>query len=149
MPDNIINTVFPVRQGFDSVPTEVRAPAFPGTGGVNDQNSDLVKGNEFAPGLGVPAEPFGSTPASVADPNSTPGGLRAPGQGAPDDSPTDDSNSFSADGPVTVQAVGTALGRVDGGLLQPGGAPVNVTQNNVASQVFGQGAVQNVNGGSH
>ena len=149
MPDNNVNLTFPVRQGFDSVPTEVRAPAFPGLGGVNDQNSDLVKGNELAPGLGVPAEPFGSTPASVSDPNSVPGGEVAPGLGPVDDSPADDSNNFSADGPVTVEAAGTALGRVAGGLLQPGGTPVNVTQNNVAGQVFGRGVVQNVNGGSH
>jgi hypothetical protein len=146
MPSNIIDTVFPVAQGFDSVPTEVHPPFSPGAG-TNNENESVVKAGEEAPGVGVPAQSFEEIPASVSAPNSVAAGAEAPGVGVADDSPQDDSNLDSGDGPVTVKTTNVALGTVDGGLLQPGGTPVNVTQNNVATQVFGTGPVLNVTQG--
>jgi hypothetical protein len=144
----IINTVFPVRQGEGFKPNEILPPFSPGAA-INDTNSDLVKVNEEAPGVGVPVESRLKTQASVSAPNSIEGGAMAPGVGPANDSPTNNSNANSADGPITVTTTKVALETVDGGLLQPGGVPVNVTQNNVAGQVFGNGVVQNVNGGLH
>ncbi len=148
MPQNIINTVFPVNQGFDSVPTEVRPPFSPGAG-INEVHPVGVEAGDAAPGLGVAFEKPSEkgTPASVSAPNSTAGGAEAPGIGVANDSPEDDSNLFAGDGPVGVLRTETALGRVDGGLLQPGGTPVNVTQNTIANQVLGIGFPQNVAGG--
>ena len=145
---SIINTIFPVRQGFDSVPTEVRPPFSPGPG-VPSRNGGEVDAGREAPGVGVPTgtSPAKTTPASVASPVILAGGATAPGVGVADDSPRDDSNELAGDGPVTVEAVGTALGTVAGGLLMPGGTPVNVGQNTIANQVFGIGPPQNVNGG--
>ena len=147
MPQNIINTVFPVTQGFDSVPAEVRPPYSPGAG-INDVNESVVKAGEEAPGVGVPSQSFKRTPASVSAPNSVAAGAEAPGVGATNDSPEDDSNHDAGDGPVTVARVETALGRVDGGLLMPGGTPVFVGQNTVANQVLGVGQPVNVRGGA-
>ena len=79
-------------------------------------------------------------------------GARGPGVGVVDDSPEDDSNGDSANGPVTVTRTQTALDTVNGGLLGPGGVPVNVTQNNVAGQTFQQpdgGLVPTYDGGAH
>ena len=52
MPGNIINTVFPVTQGFDSVPTEVRPPFSPGAG-INETHPVGVEAGDLAPGVGV------------------------------------------------------------------------------------------------
>ena len=52
MPENIINTVFPVRQGFDSVPAEVRPPFSPGAG-INEVHPVGVEANAGAPGVGT------------------------------------------------------------------------------------------------
>jgi hypothetical protein len=145
---SIINTIFPVRQGFDTVPTEVRPPFSPGAG-INEVHPVGVEASNVAPGVGVTVEKPSekSTPASVAAPNSIPGGFRAPGVGGANDSPEDDSNQSAGDGPITVVPTDTALGTIAGGLLMPGGTPVNVGQNTIANQVFGIGTPQNVNGG--
>jgi hypothetical protein len=150
MPQNIINTVFPVYQGFDSVPTEVRPPFSPGPG-VKNTHPVGVEAGDVAPGLGTAADSpsEGRTPASVSAPNSTAGGAEAPGVGAPNDSPQDDSNLDAGDGPVGVLRTETALGTVRGGLFEPGRTPVFVGQNNVAGQVLGVGNPQNVMGGIH
>lgn len=51
MPGNVINTVFPVIQGFDSVPRKLPP---------NPQPSEVfplgVEGQELAPGVGVATE---------------------------------------------------------------------------------------------
>jgi hypothetical protein len=52
MPQNIINTVFPVYQGFDSVPTEVRPPLSPGAG-INEVHPAGVEAGTAAPGVGT------------------------------------------------------------------------------------------------
>lgn len=153
MPQNIIDTVFPVTQGALGSLTlapNVTEPFSPGPG-ANNAHPVGVEANTQAPGLGVAAQSpsFREIPASVSAPNQTEGGAAAPGVGDANDSPVDDSNDGSGNGPIDVRAVGTALGRTDGGLLQPGGTPVNVVQNQVATQVFGNGVVQNVNGGAH
>ena len=145
---SIINTIFPVNQGFDTVPTEVRPPFSPGAG-IDNVHPVGVEAGDIAPGGGVAVERPSekSTPASVSAPNSTPGGFVAPGVGSVDDSPTDDSNLNSGDGPIGVLRTETALGTIAGGLLQPGGTPVNVGQNTIANQVFGIGMPVDVNGG--
>ena len=150
MPQNIINTIFPVRQGFDSVPTEVRPPFSPGPG-VNEVHPVGVEAGDVAPGLGTASDnpSKGGGPASVSAPNLTAGGFRAPGVGSVNDSPEDDSNQNVGDGPVDVLRTETALGRVDGGLFGGQGTPVFVGQNNVAGQVLGLGNPQNVSGGIH
>jgi hypothetical protein len=148
MPQNIINTVFPVRQGFDTVPTEVHPPFSPGAG-INEVHPVGVEAGSVAPGLGTainnPSKK--STPASVSAPNSTAGGAEAPGVGTPNDSPEDDANLNIGDGPVGVLRTETALGTVRGGLFGGQGTPVFVGQNNVAGQVLGIGNPQNVKGG--
>ena len=145
---SIINTIFPVNQGFDTVPTEVRPPFSPGPG-IDEIHPVGVEAGDFAPGVGVAVEKPSekSTPASVSAPNSIPGGFDAPGVGGPNDSPEDDSNQNAGDGPVSVLRTETALGTIAGGLLQPGGTPVNVGQNTIANQVLGVGTPQNVMGG--
>ena len=146
MPQNIIDTVFPVTQG--ALAPNVTDPFSPGPG-VSNFHPAGVEANAEAPGLGVAAQSpsFKETPASVSAPNQTRAGAVAPGVGDANDSPVDDSNDGSGRGPVGVTTEGTALGQVDGGLFMPGGAPVNVVGNQVATQVFGTGVVQNVNGG--
>jgi len=146
MPQNIIDTVFPVTQG--ALAPNVTDPFSPGPGANNTHPVGVEAGSE-APGLGVAAQSpsFKEIPASVAAPNQTEAGAVAPGVGVTSDSPSDDSNDGSGDGPVGVLRTGTALGRTDGGLLMPGGAGENVVQNTIATQVFGTGVVQNVNGG--
>lgn len=52
MPQNLINTVFPVTQGFDSVPTEVHPPFSPGSG-ANNFHPVGVEANSLAPGVGL------------------------------------------------------------------------------------------------
>jgi len=52
MPENIINTVFPVRQGFDSVPREVKPPFSPGAG-INEVHPVGIEANAGAPGVGT------------------------------------------------------------------------------------------------
>jgi hypothetical protein len=148
MSQNIINTVFPVNQGFDSVPTEVRPPFSPGPG-INEVHPVGVEAGDVAPGLGTAANnpAKNSTPASVSAPNSTAGGAEAPGVGAPNDSPEDDSNLNVGDGPVSVLRTDTVLGTVKGGQFGGQGTPVFVGQNNVAGQVLGVGNPQNVKGG--
>ena len=151
MPQNIIDTVFPVTQGAPgslTLASNVTDPFSPGPGANNKRPNGVNAGDE-APGLGVASQSpsFREIPASVSAPNQTEGGAVAPGVGDADDSPADDSNDGSGNGPIGVSFVGTALGRTDGGLLQPGGTPVNVAQNQVAVQVFGNGVVQDVNGG--
>lgn len=148
MPQNIIDTVFPVAQG--ALAPNVTDPFSPGPGTSNTRANGTNAGDE-APGLGVAAQSpsFKEIPASVSAPNQTSGGAVAPGVGDVNDSPVDNSNDGSERGPVSVRDVGTALGQVNGGLLMPGGAPVNVVQNQIATQVFGNGVVQNVNGGSY
>lgn len=151
MPQNIIDTVFPVTQGEGFKPNEILPPFSPGAG-IENENSDLVKVNEEAPGVGVPAQSLKKTPASVSAPNSIDGGAVAPGVGPANDSPTDGSNDYSVDGPVGVLRTKTALGTVDGGLFQPGGTPVDIIQNTVIEQVFqqpGGGLVPTYNGGAH
>ena len=145
---SIINTIFPVNQGFDTVPAEVRPPFSPGAG-INEVHPVGVEAGNVAPGVGVAVERPSekSVPASVAAPNSIPGGFAGSGVGGANDSPTDDSNLDSGDGPVTVARTETALGTVAGGLLQPGGTPVNVGQNTIVNQVFRLGFPQDVNGG--
>jgi len=146
MPQNIIDTVFPVTQG--ALAPNVTDPFSPGPGTNNEHPAGVEAGSQ-APGTGVAAQSpsFKGIPASVSSPNQTTGGAVAPGTGDVNDSPRDDSNDGSGNGPIGVRTTGTALGQVDGGLLMPGGAPVNVVQNQVATQVFGNGVVQNVNGG--
>jgi len=146
MPQNIIDTVFPVRQG--ALAPNVTDPRSPGPGANNAHPAGVEAGSE-APGLGVARQSpsFRAVPASVAAPNQTAGGAVAPGVGVADDSPRDDGNDGSGDGPVGVTTVGTALGRTDGGLLQPGGAGQNVVDDRIATQVFGVGMPVNVNGG--
>lgn len=147
MPQNIINTVFPVNQGFDSVPTEVRPPFSPGPG-VGEIHPVGVEAGDVAPGVGTASDnPSKKSTASVAAPNLTAGGFRAPGVGSVDDSPEDDSNLDSGDGPVSVLRTETALGTTRGGLFGGQGTPVFVGQNNVAGQVLGLGNPQNVKGG--
>lgn len=148
MPQNIINTVFPVNQGFDSLAAEVKPPFSPGAG-IDNVHPVGVEAGDVAPGVGLAAEnpSFKETPASVSAPNQTFGGAVAPGVGDVNDSPTDDSNLNVGDGPVGVLRTETALGFVDGGLFMPGGTPVSVTQNYVAGQVLGIGFPQNVKGG--
>jgi hypothetical protein len=145
---SIINTIFPVNQGFDTVPVEVRPPFSPGPG-INEIHPVGVEAGNVAPGVGVavdkPSEK--STPASVSAPNSIRGGAAGFGVGGANDSPADGSNRNSGDGPVSVLHTETALGTIAGGLLMPGGTPVNVVQNTIANQVFGKGIPQNVNGG--
>ena len=149
MPQNIINTVFPVNQGFDSVPTEVRPPFSPGPG-VRNTHPVGVEAGDVAPGVGtaVDSPSEGRTPASVSAPNVTAGGFKAPGVGNVNDSPGDDSNQNVGDGPVGVLRTETALGTVQGGLFGGQGTPVFVGQNNVAGQVLGIGNPQNVKGGA-
>lgn len=55
MPGNIINTVFPVYQGFDSVPATVAPPYSPGAG-ENEVHPAGEEGNVLAPGRGLPTE---------------------------------------------------------------------------------------------
>lgn len=55
MPANIINTVFPVAQGFDSLPKEVIPPASPGAG-TNNFHPAGTEANTQAPGLGIPVQ---------------------------------------------------------------------------------------------
>jgi hypothetical protein len=151
MPQNIIDTVFPVTQGEGFKPNEILPPFSQGAG-VNNENSDLVKVNKEAPGVGVPAQSLSEIPASVSAPNSVTAGAEAPGVGPANDSPTDNSNDNSGDGPISVLRTKVALGTTDGGLFQPGATPVNVTQNNVIEQVFqqpGGGLVPTINGGEH
>jgi hypothetical protein len=145
---SIINTIFPVRQGFDTVPAEVRPPFSPGAS-INEVHPVGVEAGDVAPGVGIAVEKPSkkSTPASVSAPNSIPGGFQAPGVGDANDSPTDDSNQNAGDGPVTVLRTETALGTIAGGLLMPGGTPVFVGQNTIANQVLGIGTPQNVMGG--
>lgn len=146
---SIINTIFPVKQGFDTVPSEVKPPYSPGPG-VPSYGAGEVDAGDVAPGLGVPTtSTIRKLPASVADPNIRAGGRTNPGVGVADDSPEDDANAFSGDGPITVKPVGTALGTIAGGLLSPGGVPVSVVQNTIANQVLGVGTPQNVRGGIH
>jgi hypothetical protein len=150
MPQNIIDTVFPVTQGEGFKPNET--PPFSPGPGIGNANSSIVKANEVVPGAGVPAQSFKKTAASVSAPNSTAAGAAAPGVSAANDSPKDDSNNDSGNGPVTATRTTVALGTVDGGLSQPGGVPVSVTQNNVAGQVFqqpGGGLVPTYDGGMH
>ena len=146
MPQNIIDTVFPVAQG--ALAPNVTDPFSPGPG-TNNKLPNGVNAGDEAPGQGVATQSpnFKTTPASVSAPNQTEGGAVAPGVGSVNDSPNDDSNNGSGDGPVGVVRVGTALGRTDGGLLMPGGAGNNVADDRIATQVFGTGVVQNVNGG--
>ena len=147
MPQNIINTIFPVNQGFDTVPVEVHPPFSPGPG-INEVHPVGVEAGDVAPGLGTALDnPTKKSIASVAAPNSTAGGFRAPGVGNVDDSPEDDSNQNVGDGPVGVLRTETALGRVDGGLFGGVGTPVFVGQNTIAGQVLGVGNPQNVRGG--
>ena len=143
---NIIDTVFPITQG--ALAPNVTDPFSPGPG-ANNFHPAGVEANAEAPGLGVAAQSplFKEVPASVSAPNQTEAGAVAPGVGDANDSPVDDSNDRSGCGPIDVQVVGTALGRVDGGLLQPGGAGQNVADDRIATQVLGIGIVQNVNGG--
>jgi hypothetical protein len=149
MPQNIINTIFPVRQGFDSVPTEVRPPFSPGPG-VSEVHPVGVEAGSVAPGLGTASDnPSKRGIASVAAPNRTAGGFRAPGVGSVDDSPEDDSNQNVGDGPVNVLRTETALGTTKGGLFGGQGTPVFVGQNTIAGQVLGVGNPQNVKGGIH
>jgi len=151
MPQNIIDTVFPVTQGEGFKPPEILPPFSPGAG-IDNANSDLVKANEEAPGVGVPAQSLSETPASVSAPNSVAAGAEAPGVGVADDSPEDDSNDDSQDGPVKVTSTIVALGTTDGGLFQPGATPVDVFQNTIIEQVFqqpGGGLVPTFNGGAH
>lgn len=51
---NIINTVFPVYQGFDSLPAEVKPPFSPGPG-INEFQPVTDAGNN-APGFGLAIE---------------------------------------------------------------------------------------------
>jgi len=147
-PTSVINTIFPVYQGLDGLPVEVKDPYSPGPG-VNNAHPVGVEAGDVAPGLGVASESpaFGKAPSSAPNPNITNGGTRAPGVGAVDDSSKDDSNFNSGHGPVGVLPTNTALGTVDGGLYQPGGTPVNVNQNYVANQAFGLGLVPTFQGG--
>ena len=150
MPQNIVDTVFPVTQGEGFKPNET--PPFSPGPGIGNANSSVVKANEVAPGAGVPAPSFKKTAASVSAPNSVAAGATGVGLGAADDSPEGDSNGDSANGPVTVTRTQTALDTVNGGLLGPGGTPVNVTQNNVVGQTFqqpGGGLVPTYDGGAH
>ena len=130
------------------MPTEVRPPFSPGPG-INEVHPVGVEAGDVAPGLGTafdkPSER--SIPASVSAPNLTAGGFKAPGVGNVNDSPEDDSNLDSGDGPVSVLHTETALGTTKGGLFDPGRTPVFVGQNNVAGQVLGLGNPQNVKGG--
>lgn len=150
MPQNILDTVFPMTQGEGFKPNET--PPFSPGPGIDNVNSSVVKANAVAPGAGVPTPSFKKTAASVSAPNSTKAGAVAPGVRVADDSPEDDSNDDSGNGPVTATRTTVALGTVNGGLSQPGGAPVNVTQNNVAGQTFqqpGGGLVPTYDGGAH
>jgi hypothetical protein len=52
---NIINTVFPVTQGFDSVAKDAR-PSFSPGAGINEVHPVGVEAQELAPGLGVTTE---------------------------------------------------------------------------------------------
>jgi hypothetical protein len=146
MPDNLIDTVFPVRQG--ALAPNVTDPFSPGPG-ANNEHPAGVEAGATVPGFGTarPVPSILSTPASASAPNQTEAGAVAPGMGVADDSPEDDSNDNSGDGPVSVARTGTALGRVDGGLLMPGGTPVNVVDDRIATQAFAQGIVPTVNGG--
>lgn len=60
MPDNIVNTVFPVYQGFDSVPATVAPPYSPGPG-TSEVHPAGVQANDLAPGVGLPTEVRAST----------------------------------------------------------------------------------------
>lgn len=55
MPQNIINTVFPVAQGFDSLPAEIIPPFSPGAG-ANNFHPAGVEANAQAPGVGLPVQ---------------------------------------------------------------------------------------------
>jgi hypothetical protein len=55
MPQNLINTVFPVAQGFDSVPKDARPPFSPGAGS-NNAHPAGVEANTQAPGIGLPTQ---------------------------------------------------------------------------------------------
>jgi hypothetical protein len=146
MPENIIDTIFPVTQ--ETLAPNVTNPFSPGPD-ANNFHPAGVEANTKAPGLSIAAQSpsFREIPASVSAPNQTEAGAVAPGVGDVNDSPVDNSNDGSGNGPIDVRAVGTALGRVDGGLLQPGGAGQNVVDDRIATQVFGIGLPQNVNGG--
>jgi hypothetical protein len=125
-----------------------RSPFSPGAG--IDNFHAVVEANDFAPGLGVPSEEptFSKTPASVAAPNQIFAGEVGTGVGVAADHNQDNANADAQDGPVKVLLnTEAALGRVDGGLLMPGGCPVNVTENTIANQVIGVGLPQNVKGG--
>jgi hypothetical protein len=123
-----------------------REPFSPGAG--IDNFHTVIEASDVAPGTGVPAENFKSTPASVAAPNQTFAGEVAPGVGVAADHNQDNANDDAQDGPVTVLLnTEASLGRVAGGLFEPGGCPVAVTENTIASQVLGVGFPQNVKGG--
>ena len=55
MPHNIINTVFPVIQGFDSLPAEIIPPFSPGAGAHNFHPAG-TEASVQAPGLGLPVQ---------------------------------------------------------------------------------------------
>lgn len=147
----IINTIFPVTQGFDTVPVNAIPPFSPG-GGTNNEHPVGVEANQVAPGVGVATStPSPRRASSNPSPNPTFGNLPAPGVGVVDDSPSDDSDQDSPDGSVHSSATGTALGRVDAGTFMPNGAARNVVDDRVATQTFssGLGIPVFVNGGAH
>lgn len=150
MPHDIINTVVVAGEPSGCLPPNVVLPSSPGPG-ANNSHPAGVEVDEQAPGRGVSAQVprLQVVPASTSSPNLLEGGAAAPGSGVADDSPRDGSNLLAGDGPVTVVPTQVSLATVAGGLLEPGGAPVNVVQNTIATQVLGVGYPQNVNGGAH
>lgn len=146
----IVNTVFPVTQGFDTVPAMVAPPFSPG-GGVNNTHPAGTEANIAAPGVGVTrSSPSPARSSSNPSPNPTFAQVASPGVGVVDDSPSGD-GSPGPEGPVLASTVGTALGRVDGGTFLPNGAPRNVVNDRVATQTFsaGLGIPVFVHGGEH
>ena len=151
MPTVIPNTIFPVTQGFGTVPVLAAPPFSPG-GGTNNEHPAGVEANLTAPGTGVPtSSPSKEKASSNPSPNPTFAQVTSPGVGVVDDSPSDDRDQNSPDGPVHGTVVGVSLGRADAGAFLPNGAPRNVVSNQIATQTFspGQGIAPFVHGGEH
>lgn len=117
-------------QAFDGAPNPdqavtVTVPA--STGAINFDGDDQKSGGIASPDQAV----------KISSPASTSATTFSGGDG-------DERGLNSVDQPVTVQVPGAPDISFDGGLFHPGGVPVDVTQNNVAGQVYGVGVPANV-----
>lgn len=134
MPQDIINPIQVANQGFDGNPATVPTNVTPvATTAVNRRGADGIPGESS--GAQVPA--FGKATATTKV--YTSGDAGKPGQGIPAQAPA----------AGTVDTVPAALDSIQGGLLQPGGVPRDVSNDRIASQApAGLGLPPTYNGGA-